>query len=492
MLTKLIDLVIVRPTDRSKAYGQLSTSTSAIEPPLWAALIAAYVRENGYSVRVIDTEAEDFGPDDVVAEISDYDPLLIVFAVTGSNLSASTWHMTGTRDYITAFKEKRPHVKTLLWGLHPSALPERTLREEGTDFVCQGEGFITLVDLLGLLKNNAGTSQYDNIPGLWYFANGKIRSSQRAQLIENLDELPNPAWGLLPMDRYRAHNWHCFDDISSRVPYGVIYTSLGCPFDCSFCNLRVLFGSPGIRFRSPQKVLEDIDILVKQYHVRNIKVLDECFVLRESHVLKICDLIIKRGYDLNIWAYARIDTVNQKMLSKLRQAGFHWLCYGIESADRGVRNGVAKRGFDKHDIEKTIEMTRATGISVVANFMFGLPDDNFKTMRDTLNLAKELNCEYNNFYSTKAYPGSELYQEAVRDGVRLPETWRGYAEYSYDCLPLPTKYLSGEDVLRFRDEAFIEFYSNPKYLEMINERFGQTAVDHIRSALNHKLPRQHA
>jgi len=484
------DMLIIRPTDRSRIYGLLDSEVSAIEPPLWSALLAAYVRRKGYSVRIIDVEAEALDPAAAAEKACSWNPTLVVFTVTGSNLSASTWHMTGARDYIRAFQTRRPTTKTLLWGLHPSALPERTLLEEKTDFVCRGEGFETLTRLLSVLKEDSGRKCFD-IPGLWYVDGDRVVSNERADLIDNLDQLPAPAWDLLPMDRYRAHNWQCLGGLSRR-PYGVIYTSLGCPFDCSFCSLKALFGSPGVRFRSPQRVIEDIDILVRDYHVANIKVLDECFVLKERHVLDICELIIDRGYDLNIWAYARIDTVNERMLVKLKQAGFNWLCYGMESADDDVLGSAGKRGYDADDIRRVVRMTHRAGIHILANFMFGLADDNYESMRKTLNLAKELNCEYTNFCSTKAYPGSDLYEQAIRDGAPLPDTWRGYSEYSRDSLPLPTKYLTGSEVLRFRDDAFVEFHSNPEYLKMIGEKFGAEAVEHIENVLRHKLVRKYA
>jgi anaerobic magnesium-protoporphyrin IX monomethyl ester cyclase len=135
-------------------------------------------------------------------------------------------------------------------------------------------------------------------------------------------------------------------------------------------------------------------------------------------------------------------------------------------------------------------MTKDAGICILANFMVGLPDDDLESMRDTLDLAKELNCEYTNIYATMAYPGSGLYTEALEKNIPLPENWRGYAAFSEECLPLPTKYLSVEEVLRFRDRAFDEFHSDPKYLEMIRQKFGEVAVKNVERMLGHKLDRK--
>lgn len=486
-----LDLVLVNPGSRAQVYGKLGSSLAAIEPPLWAALITAFVRRHGYSVRIIDAEAENFSPEYAAGKVAEYDPLLVNIVVLGSNPSASsTPKMTAAGEVASALKERAPHIKIIFSGLHPSALPERTLREEKADFVCQGEGFDTIRQLLEVLKSGRETDDH-KIPGLWYSRNGEVVSNSPPRLV-NPDDLPMAAWDLLPMDKYRAHNWHCFENIDQRQPYAVIYTSLGCPFNCSYCNIHALYdGKPGIRFRSPEKVAEEIDFLVRNYRVRNIKFLDELFALREDRVNRICDLIIEGGYDLNIWAYARVDTVNEKMLEKMKQAGINWLAYGFESANMKVRRGVAKK-FEQDAVTRAVEMTRAAGIYIIGNFIFGLPDDNLETMRQTLELAKEFNFEYVNFYTAMAYPGSQLYENAIKQGVELPEQWCGYSQYAEETLPLSTKHLSAAEVLRFRDRAFKEYFSNPKYLTMVKEKFGPKVVEHIEDMLKHDIPRKYA
>ncbi|MBL7224524.1 MAG: B12-binding domain-containing radical SAM protein [Desulfobacteraceae bacterium] len=484
-----VDVVLVKPGSQKQLYGELNAfELTAIEPPLWASLLSGYLRGLGYAVELRDAEVEQWSHEESAKKIKEINPLLAVISVSGSNPSASTMNMSGAGNIVQHLKCIAPEIKTLFHGLHSSVLPDRTLREEEADFVCQGEGFYTLPKLIDVLK--AGGSNL-RIEGLWYRENGEIKSNPRPPVFKNLDKLPMPAWDLLPMKKYRAHNWHCFDNIRDRQPYGVLYTSLGCPFNCTFCCINAIFGKPGIRYRSPQRVVEDIDFLVQNYGIRNIKVIDELFALKESRVVEICDLIIERGYDLNMWAYARVNTVTPKMLAKMKQAGINWVAYGFESGSKRVLQGVNK-SYDLSIVKNVVKMTYDAGLHIGANFIFGLPDDDFDSMQETLSLAMEINAEWSNFYTTMAYPGSKLYEDALESGLPLPETWQSYSQYSYESLPLPTKYLPSGEVLSFRDYAFDAYFKNPRYLDKINRLFGIEAVRHIQEMTQHKLKRRHA
>lgn len=483
-----LDLALVNPGSREQSYGPLG-ELAAIEPPLWAALAAAVVRQHGFSVAIVDAEAENLSPEAAAQRVAQMKPRLAGIMVLGANPSASsTPRMTAAGETAAAIRRHAPDCHIAFGGLHPSALPRQTLRQETADYVCQGEGFGTFPLLLQSL---AAANGVEEVPGLWFRRNGGVTAGPSPTLAEP-DTLPTAAWDLLPMDRYRAHNWHCFDDLRRRQPYAVVYTSLGCPFSCSYCNIHALYdGRPGIRFRSPQKVIEEIDLLVEEYGVRNIKFFDELFALKADRVMELCDLLAGRGHDLNIWAYARVDTVSDPMLRQMRRAGINWLAYGVESASLRVRQGVTKR-FGQDAVARAARMTREAGISVIGNFIFGLPDDDLETMQETLDLARELNFEYVNFYVAMAYPGSALYDEARRQGTTLPKAWHGYGQYSQDALPLPTKHLPAGEVLRFRDRAFQQYFNGPRYLEMVRERFGEGAVEHIGAMLERSLPRKHA
>jgi len=347
-----MDAVFINPSSREQVYQRLGTSLTAIEPPTWAGMLATYCRQRGLAVDILDAEALGLGPEDIAREVQDRAPRLAVVVAYGHQPSASTQTMGAAGQCLRALRDA-DGPPTLIVGGHVSALPERTLREEACDFVCEGEGPRTVEQLVAALA--AGGDDLEQVEGLWYRdADGAIRHTKAAQNLDDLDrDLPGIAWDLLPMERYRAHNWHCCGALEARQPYASLYTSLGCPFKCSFCCINAPFGRAGIRYHSPAQVVGELALLQERYGVRNVKLVDEMFVLHARHVEGICDEILARGLDLNIWAYARIDTVRDGLLPKLARAGFRWLALGIESASEFVRDGAEKK-FSTQDIYDTV------------------------------------------------------------------------------------------------------------------------------------------
>lgn len=474
-----VDVLFVNPGNRWQIYQDLGDEFCGIEPPAFAGLFATYMREKGCDVTIVDAPAYGWDSERVASVIvEDFKPHLMVMVVYGYQPSASTQNMTAAGEICRFVKESCPEIKILMTGTHPAALPEQTMREEKVDFVCDREGPQTIFQTWQALQ--AGSREFSKIPSLWWRSeDGAISSNKPGALIEDIDgEMPGIAWDLLPMDRYRAHNWHCFDHIHERSPYAAMHTSLGCPYRCTFCCINAPFGKSSYRLWHPDTVIKEIELLVTKYGVKNIKFVDEMFVLNENHVLGICDRIIERGYDLNIWAYARVDTVKDGFLEKLKRAGFNWLVLGIESGSQHVRDGALKK-FGNEDIIDTVRRIQNAGIYVLGNYMFGLPDDDLDSMQNTFDLATELNCEFTNFYSAMAYPGSKLYTIAVEKGWPLPRRWHHFSQHGYETLPLPTDHVSAAEVLRFRDEAFHRYFSNERYLSMVRKKFGDDVAAHI-------------
>ena len=493
-MSKPLDVLLVTPPSRVAVYQALSRDFAAIEPPVWSGLIATFLRQQGCSVAILDAEAQGLTHQQTAEHIAAVAPRLAVFVIYGQQPSASTQCMPAGRQ-VCELLNALSDVPTLVMGTHPSALPKRTLLEEPYTYVCQGEGPATILGLLIALR--APQHSLREVPGLWHMENGVPVGNDRAPLLTNLDrQLPGQAWDLLDMTRYRAHNWHCFGHLEARAPYASLQTSLGCPFTCSFCCINAPFPTAMLRTWSPDNVIAQIDRLVRDYGVSNIKIPDEMFVLNRRHVIGICDRIIERGYRLNIWAYARVDSVQDEVLAKLARAGFTWLGLGIESGSQHVRDGVEKGRFGERDIVATVDKIRSYGIHVAANYIFGLPDDTMDSMRTTLDLARTLNTEWANFYCAMAYPGSPLYDLAKQKHWALPDDqdgpgWIGYSQHAYECCPLPTDSLTATQVLAFRDRAFLEYFTHPDYLHMLQQTFGAQVATHVTDMCRHQVRRRH-
>lgn len=490
-----MDLLLIRSNDMKAVYGDTRRYT-ACEPPYWAGVIAAYARRAGLEVEILDAEALDYSPEDVASHVAERKPALAGLVVTGSNLSASTQKMQGAGETCREMKRRGLATPVFMWGLHPSSLPERTMREEAVDFVVKGEGLETIARLARGAKE--GSADWDGLDGLYYRKGDGVAGNDRLNITEACD-IPAPAWDLLPMERYLPHNWHMFGGgckrregkEAARGRYAVLATSLGCPYSCKFCAISSLFGSRRVRYMDVDEVMRQIDLLVTRYGVKYIKMLDECFVLRADYVHELCDRLIDRGYDLNIWGYARIDTVSEELLKKLRRAGVRWLAFGVESGSAKTLNGVAKGQFDNEKVRRAVKMTQDAGINVLANFMFGLPDDDMEDMEASYRLCREINPEWINFYVTMPYPGSRLYEEYVANGEPLADEWIAYAQYSYECTPKGTKHLTPAQVLRYRDWAFCAFFEdNDAYFDNIRQKFGEEAAEEIRSMTKRKLKRK--
>ena len=483
-LAERVDLLVVHPGAARNIYGPLAEDFVAVEPPLWSRLIAGYAMDQDFSVRIIDAEAEGKSPASVAADAFLYRPHLVCIVASGHQPSASTQQMSAAIE--TARQIKSVCVAPIIVvGGHVAALPERTLRDtRAFDYACSGEGPLTVAALLrGEEKSKVGDLVWRN--------GDCVVVNAASPLIEDLSQLRGDIWHKLPMRKYRAHNWQAFGNLSKRQPYASIYTTLGCPYKCSFCGINAPFRSNRYRMRPPIDVVAEVRTLHDRYGVSTFKVVDEMFVLNERHYGAICEGLAALPFaeDLNIWAYARVDTVKPDKLALLRRAGVQWLALGIESASAYVRDGAQKR-LKRDDIKDVVRTIQAAGINVIGNYIFGLPDDDAESMRATLDMALDINTEFANFYSAMAYPGSPLYVEAMAKSWTLPDSWSGYSQHSEDCRPMDTRHVGAAEVLRFRDEAFQAYFTSPRYLDIVGQKFGHETVEHVQKMTEYRLPRR--
>jgi radical SAM superfamily enzyme YgiQ (UPF0313 family) len=213
------------------------------------------------------------------------------------------------------------------------------------------------------------------------------------------------------------------------------------------------------------------------------------FFLNRKYYEPILQQVIDNKYDFNMWAYSRVDTVRPDALQLFKKAGVNWLALGIEAGNQKVRQEVSKGSFKEVNIRDVCSVINKHDIKIISNYIFGFPEDNLETMQETLDLALELNTEMANMYPCQALPGSPVYFEAKKNGWALPKSYEGYGFLSYESQPLPTKYLTSAQVLKFRDEAWQLYFTNPAYLDLVEKKFGMQERVNIEEMTKIRLKR---
>ena len=490
---KKCDVVLVHPS-KSGAYGQVE-SLASTTPDVLLGLVDAYVESNGLTSVIIDLDITKISAQDLLSLITKLSPKILGVFSTGVNVSASTQTMPAVIGFFKDIAINLPdQIRTFVYGGHPTVLPERTLKETSADYVIIGEGYETI---LLLTKNLISNVSIDNIDGIGYVKEdllGNVTTviNPMPKMID-VNSLPMINWDKLNPKLYRAHNWHCFgDDIDNRSPYGVIWTSMGCAYPCDFCCINNLYSKRTFRFRDMKTVVEEIDILVNNHGVKNLRIMDELFVIKHPRVEEFCDLMGERGYDLNIWCYARVDSVTPYILKRLKKIGVNWVGYGFEAGDdenalKSINKAVKKGSLSNDEV---IKITRDAGINMIGHASLGLYDDE-DSIRKNVDFLRKHQFEWNNIYPAFAYPGTPFYDQYVGEGIiEEPRSWEEYGLYSDECKPLPTKHLTSAQVLRLRDELFNEYYSDQNVQDNLRIKFGQKTIDHINEMLSVKLKRK--
>jgi radical SAM superfamily enzyme YgiQ (UPF0313 family) len=489
------DVLFIEPDSSRESYGDLATDYSAIEPPTWSLLLAESCRSKGYFPIIADQKAERLDDEVIITMINDLKPRLVVMVVYGQNPNSGTANMTGAQrlgDKIT--KSSAYNVPMGMIGSHISALPLETMDKHGfIDIGFLGDGVYALHTVLSC--DRIDTTDFSRVPGIVVrnilgghseiTAPGKMVPQERMDI-----DLPGYAWDLIPpLSEYRAHNWHPQYDPSRRSPFAAIYTSLGCAFKCEFCMINSINRSSsdssvyagmfsGMRYWSPEHMLKIFKELAEM-GVETLRLSDEMFYLNRKYYEPILNGIIDRNLNFNMWAYTRVDTMKPKFLDLYKKAGVNLLCPGIEAASRDIRLEITKGKFQDVDIVDLVRQSEDHGIEVGANFIVGFPNEKIEDMQATRDLAFELNTQHMNVYTATNLPGSELHYNATRNGWKEPETYSGYSFLSYDYEAQPTAHVPAEEVLRFRDNMWHDYFTSENYLSMMKSKFGQVAVDNI-------------
>ena len=413
-------------------------------------------------------------------------------------------------DMYGAFLAKSMGAATIAFGTHVTPMPRATMEAyPALDYVIRGEPELTLRELVDTLewraaagedaaapstagdwwasrtamgpgfvdqlarlfedaepgwlpawaRPAASTDNLDRVAGLVWRRDGAVTANRERPLIRDLDGLPLPRHDLLPLDKYQAP--------LVGGPYAFVVTSRGCPAGCRFCIKHVSYGN-SIRFRSPENVLAEIDLLVG-LGVKAVNMYADLFTVNRDHVMGICEGIVARGLKLRWTCNSRVDFVDRELLRVMAQSGCWMIAWGLESGDNRMLRRMAK-GVTTESAAQALRWAREAGIKNWGYFIIGLPGETEESIRRTIDFAKELPLDLVLFHIAAPHPGTPFYLEVVENGWFRPGTrWEEVDMDRSTVLDYPQ--LSAEDLGRWASRAFREWALRPgpmwTYLKML-------------------------
>lgn len=426
-------------------------------PPLGLASIAAFLEQSKINISIVDVAAQGLSLEGTVEAVKQKKPDFI-------GLGAATVLMEQALIIAKAVKEAIPNAKIVFGGVHSTIFPDEVLNNDFVDFVVRGEGELTMFEL-------SSGKPLENILGLSYKVNKKIFHNDNRPVVENIDSLPHPAYHLLPIKNYRPSTGNY-----KRLPAASFMTSRGCPGRCTFCYTGV--AGARTRFHSAEYILEEIELLIKNYGIKEVSFYDDTFTAFKSNVIKLCGLIKEKNIDITWSCMSRVDMVDYELLKAMKAAGCHQVGYGIESASKEILENIKKRiSLDK--AAEAIRLTRRAGIATRGMFMFGNPGETKESMQQTLDFALKLKCDIAVFNITTPYPGTEMFKWADNNGYLLTKDWAKY-DLSRSVMRLPT--VEPQVVEQYYRKAYKKFYMRPVFI--LKKIFALRSLSDIKMSFN--------
>ena len=432
-------VLFVNPPQTASKYKFMGV----IAPPLGIAYMAGVLQENNIDVEILDASAEDMDFKDVEKELLKRKPDLVA-------LTALTPTIGRALETAHVVKETLPDSIVVMGGYHPTFNFIETLEDENVDIVIRGEGEYIMLNLVQALENQSSLHDVKGI--VFEDKNSKeIVVNPEAPLIQDLDELPFPALNLLPMKKYRLL------DMDTHMT--TMITTRGCPMQCSFCSSAAMHGKK-IRERSVENIVDEIEYLKTNYDIDTIAFMDDTFTLKKRKVMAICDEILKRNIEIMWGCTSRVDTLDEKLLKKMKEAGCITIFIGVESADQQQLDNMCKNTTIAK-IENAFKIAHKLKIRTIASVALGMPGDTKEIMNKTVKFVHKLKPNYAIYSLATPYPGTRFYKEAFEKNLIKIKDW---SKYTLITPILETIDCSLNDMRKIQAKAFMKFYLRPHYI----------------------------
>ncbi len=442
------------PVTRTERYGTLASGGSSL-PPLGLAWLGAVAESAGWEAVILDAEAEGLSAEQTAIRVLETGPALL--GLTATTLSAGR-----AAEVASLVREGGYRGPVLLGGAHASAVPRQTLeRWPLFDCLVIGEGERTFEELLSVVRETGGLPRgaLGGIDGVAFRAEGngegEVVLTARRAFVEPLDNLPDPAWHLLPP----LHRYYQPSALRRRSsPASSLVTTRGCSGRCTFCDRRV-FGRR-IRSFSAGRILSMVRKLRRGWGIRDVAFYDDNFLADKERLRRLAPLLAREAEEGLTWSCnARADVIDEEVADLIAEAGCWQVSIGVESGVQSILDACAK-DVELSTIERAVEVLSRRGIRTKGFFIFGFPEDTEETVEQTIRFALSLPLDDFQVSFLTPFPGTALYHRLVGEGWRPPEWERmnmWQVVYSPPSIP-------AERLERLQVEAFRRFYLRPRVL----------------------------
>ena len=437
------EIVLVNPPYERIAPGyEFVRHVTNRSPSLGLLHLAAMARDHGYGVSIVESDVEGLDEEAVVERIVARAPRYVGITL----FTVGVWSASLIA---RALREALPGVTVIVGGPHISSMGRETLeRFPEFDLAVVGEGEWALMELLEALESGASL---EGISGLLWREGEEVRENPSRPIPKDLDDLPMPAWDLLP-GFPEAYPPAIYD--YPRGPVATIAASRGCPFHCKFCDTST-FGAR-VRAYSPARVVEMIQHLHERWGVRHIMFVDDLFLASRLRVTEFCERLLATGLSITWTCTARVDTVKPGVLALMKKAGCWEISFGLETGSNELLIAMDKAARVERS-EEAVGWTHEAGIRTKGLFMLGYPGENTETIAATRDFVRRIPMDIMNLTKFTPYPGSPIYVDLYGTKIR-PDDWRKMNGMNFVWSP---EGISIEELDRAYQQLLRSFYRRP-------------------------------
>jgi len=453
---------------------ELKTWSPNVWAPLGIGYIAAVLEQEGCEVEITDLNAEKVNDRSIQKKIANAD----IVGLTGM----ITEYHEALR-LVDIVKRANKETRIILGGPLATTIPRELLQVSQADFIVIGEGERTIVELISSIRNGDSLA---NVKGIAYRDGDRVNITEPAAPIANIDTIPFPARHLLDMNRYLKNHFESFGfnvKEFGKIKSTNLITSRGCPYNCTFC-FKDMWGYKW-RGRSPENIVEEMELLYRRYGVNGFFFNDDTFVLDKKRVLEFCQLLKERSLDVVWYCNGRVNLMTDEMLKVMHNAGCRGIAYGIESGNQQILDSMRKN-ITLEQVRRVLKWTKDAGINACGYFMIGMLDETKATIEETIAFARELDLDFYGFSMTTPLPGTELYNTVMERGLMQQDKMHSLGEWGLHTNANLTQDCSDGDLAAFGNEVFREFTLKKRFGKyyIFNPNFLSAAVRTLLSLRN--------